>query len=61
MSISLHIGTNHARRRNFFSNKLDGTIPVALSELNLLKELCARRTRDAAACACVRAPARWCP
>ena len=54
-------GTNQARRRDVYSNKLDGTIPVALSALKLLSYLCARRARDAAPCACVRAPARWCP
>jgi hypothetical protein len=61
MSNSLHSGTNHARRRDFASNSLDGTIPDSLSALNLLSFLCARRARDAAPCACVRAPARWCP
>ena len=39
-------------RRNFGSNKLDGTIPAALSALNLLTRLCARRARDAALGAC---------
>ena len=61
MSISLHSGTNHARRRYFDSNKLDGTIPAALSALNLLSFLCAHPARDAAPCASVRPPARWCP
>jgi hypothetical protein len=56
MGISLHSGTNHARRRDFESNSLDGTIPAALSALNLLSFLCARPARDAAPCACVRAP-----
>ena len=45
MSISLHSGTNHARRRDFSSNKLDGTIPAALSELKLLSLLCVRPAR----------------
>jgi hypothetical protein len=58
--ISLHSGTNHAHRRSFESNKLDGTIPAALSALKLLSVLCARRARDAAPRACVRAPALWC-
>ncbi len=47
MSISLHSETNHARRRDFSSNKLDGTIPAALSALNNLTALCARRARHA--------------
>ncbi len=51
MRISLHSGTSHARRRAFFSNSLDGTIPAALSELKLLSYLCARNARDAAPCA----------
>jgi hypothetical protein len=57
MGISLHSGTNHARRRYFRSNSLDGTIPAALSALNLLRVLCARTARNAAPCACVQAPA----
>jgi hypothetical protein len=61
MRISLHSGTNHARRRAFRNNSLDGTIPAALSALKLLSFLCARPARDAAPCACVRPPARWCP
>ena len=44
----MHVG------RNFGSNALDGTIPAALSELNKLSVLCARRARDAVPCACVR-------
>ncbi len=56
MSISLHSGTNLARRRDFSSNKLDGTIPAALSALKLLTALCARRACNAAPFACVRAP-----
>ncbi len=42
MSISLHSRTNHARRRDFRLNALDGTIPAALSALNKLSVLCAR-------------------
>jgi hypothetical protein len=55
ISISLHSGTNHARRRYFGFNSLDGTIPAALSALNKLSALCARPARDNALCACVQA------
>jgi hypothetical protein len=48
-------------RRSFGANSLDGTIPAALSALNMLRDLCARSARDATPCACVQAPARWCP
>ncbi len=58
MSISLHSGTKHARRRSFGLNSLDGTIPAALSALNLLSFLCAR---PVAPCRAVRVRASACP
>ena len=45
--------TNHASRRYFDRNELDGTIPDSLSALNLLTGLCDRPARNPAPCPCV--------